>query len=68
MVTQLLAHVPGWLEGVAIAVTPASEQPDGDDSPWSWTPAGMTLHVIEEVFQHAGHVDITTDLLIADNS
>lgn len=30
---------------------------------WSWSVGGIMAHVIEELFQHAGHVDITTDLL-----
>lgn len=30
---------------------------------WSWSVGGIMAHVIEELFHHAGHVDITTDLL-----
>jgi hypothetical protein len=30
---------------------------------WSWSVGGIMAHVIEELFQHAGHVDITTDLI-----
>lgn len=64
-VSEVLAEVPGWLERIAVADAAASAQPDDEDPPWSWTPAGMTLHVIEELFQHAGHVDITTDVLLS---
>jgi len=33
------------------------------DRVWPWTTASICLHVVEELFQHAGHVDITADLL-----
>ena len=33
--------------------------------PWPWTVGAIVVHVIEEVFQHAGHIDITADLLLA---
>jgi hypothetical protein len=34
---------------------------------WPWTTSAIMLHVIEELFQHAGHVDVTADLLVAED-
>ncbi len=30
---------------------------------WSWSVGAIMAHIIEELFQHAGHVDITSDLI-----
>ena len=39
------------------------ESATADNRCWPWTTASICLHVVEELFQHAGHVDITADLL-----
>ncbi len=64
-VAALLRELPDWLQRVSVADRAAAPRPDGGAPDWSWTPAGMTLHVIEELFQHCGHVDLTADLLLA---
>jgi hypothetical protein len=60
-------RLPGLVEGVVDAGAPAAPALRFD-RPWPWTVGAIVLHVIEELFQHAGHVDITTDLVLAARS
>ena len=63
-VHDLLARLPAMLAAVARADAAAVPRPERADPVWPWTPPGITLHVLEELFQHAGHVDLTVDLLL----
>jgi uncharacterized damage-inducible protein DinB len=36
-----------------------------DELPGGATPASIVVHVVEEVFQHTGHMDIAADVLLA---
>lgn len=64
-VDELRHDLPGLLARLEATEGAAASRPDGVDPAWSWTPSGMALHVIEELFQHAGHADLTSDLLLA---
>ena len=64
-VDALRLELPGLLARVAAAGRAASVKPDGASPAWRWTPPGMLLHVLEELFQHAGHADLTADILLA---
>jgi len=63
-VDEFLKRLPTLLEQVHSApeINRAAALPSGDAQRWSMTNAGVLLHVIEELFQHAGHADITADL------
>lgn len=69
---QLLADVDAFKAGLAGLVEqalnagPVVDLPpmqSGGERQWPETNASVVLHVIEEVFQHAGHVDMTADLV-----
>lgn len=65
-VGQLRSRLPMLVEQVVRTPVPESaylEPATRDDRAWPWTTASICLHVIEELFQHAGHVDLTADLL-----
>ena len=36
-----------------------------DELPGGATPASIVVHVVEEVYQHTGHMDIAADVLLA---
>ncbi len=62
------ARLPGLLRDVTQTSEPVSahlEAVTASSRRWPWTTGAIVLHVVEELFQHAGHVDITTDLLAA---
>ena len=61
------ARLPELVAAVARRPEPAAPALDFD-RPWPWTVGAIVLHVIEELFQHAGHVDITTDLVLSDHA
>ena len=62
-VDDFRARLPALLAAVEQTSVPAlPKRPDHDEA-WAWTTSSIVLHVIEELFQHAGHVDITADLL-----
>ncbi len=66
VVAQFRSTLPALLDHVVRTPEPRSaylESRTADDRAWPWTTASICLHVIEELFQHAGHVDITADLL-----
>lgn len=66
MVNQFRSSLPELVRQVARTAQPESGHLDSltaEDRAWPWTTASVVLHVIEELFQHAGHVDITADLL-----
>ena len=65
MVERTLEATRGDLERIAIGDTDADPVlrqflPGGDESDDS-----LVLHVIEELFQHLGHMEITADVLLA---
>ena len=62
-VDELLARIPDVLAEIDRLDAPRTDPLGDRRPPWPWTPAGVVLHVIEELFQHAGHADITADLL-----
>ena len=64
-VDRLRERLPAMLAAIDLTDGAATARPEGVEPAWTWTPTGMFLHVIEELFQHAGHADITADLLRA---
>lgn len=69
-VARFRSGLPGLLDQVAQTEVPRSaglEAATSTSRRWSWTTGSIVLHVIEELFQHAGHVDITADLLTAEH-
>lgn len=70
LVDQFRSTLPELVEHAVNTPAPAStylEAKTADHRVWPWTTASICLHVVEELFQHAGHVDITADLLTEDN-
>jgi len=64
-VDQFLTELPTLLQSVHAApeIDATAALPSGGEQRWPMTNAGVLLHVIEELFQHAGHAEITADLL-----
>jgi hypothetical protein len=61
--------LPALMDEVAEAPEPRSsylEAATASFRSWPWTTGSIVVHVIEELFQHAGHVDLTADLLAAE--
>ena len=53
---------------LSAAAAPASVRPDPDDpepEPYSKTKGAVLVHVLEELFQHLGQMEITRDALVA---
>ena len=49
------------------AAPPAGVRPDPDEAvPYAETKGSVLLHILEELFQHLGQMEITRDALIAD--
>lgn len=68
MVAAFTSRLPDLLDEVAANAVPVSsnlERVTASSREWPWTTASIVLHVVEELFQHAGHVDITADLVLA---
>lgn len=68
LVGELRARLPALVDQLARTPVPRSapvEHLTAGERAWPWTTGAICLHVIEELFQHAGHVDITADLLTA---
>lgn len=66
IVGDLRVRLPTLLAEVVATDSPASPELallSRSERVWPWTTSAMVLHVIEELFQHAGHVDLTADLL-----
>lgn len=56
-----------WVDDVAgydAGAVPRGEAPRDDDDPEVITQGFVALHVIEELYQHLGHVDLTVDVLL----
>lgn len=62
-VAAFRARLPGLLENVAASPEPAHGLSELVD--WSFSTTGVVLHVIEELYQHLGHIDLTVDLLVS---
>ena len=61
--------LPALMDEVAETPEPRSsylEAATASIRSWPWTTGSIVVHVIEELFQHAGHVDLTADLLAAE--
>jgi hypothetical protein len=55
------------LSGLDPLATPGSVRPDpAEPVPYSETKGAVLLHILEELFQHLGHMEITRDMLQAD--
>ncbi len=67
-VEAFIHQLPALLAAVESNRTPVSAELDPTQSlrTWPWTTNAIVLHVIEELFQHAGHVDISAGLLLRD--
>ncbi len=68
LVAAFRSRLPVLLDQVAATLHPVSahlETVTAPDRTWPWTTGSIVLHVVEELFQHAGHVDLTADLLTA---
>ncbi len=66
LVAQFRSALPELVELAMNTPVPESaylEAVTAEERAWPWTTASICLHVVEELFQHAGHVDITADLL-----
>jgi Protein of unknown function (DUF664) len=49
-------------------VAPANVQPDPEDpAPYHEVKGAVLLHILEELYQHLGQMEITRDLLLADH-
>lgn len=68
LVSRFRSELDTLLPAVLATISPAMVQPDDHDGGWPWTTNAIVLHVIEELFQHAGHVDITCDLVLRGRS
>jgi hypothetical protein len=69
LVGRFRSELPDLIEQVARTPQPRSAYMESATAPlraWPWTTASIVLHVIEELFQHAGHVDVTADLLATE--
>ena len=69
LVKRFRSELPALIEEVAQTPEPLSshiESATAEYREWPWTTASIVLHVIEELFQHAGHVDVMADLLTAE--
>lgn len=63
LVGEFLHRLPELQAAVHLADEPA--RPADEFVPdWPWTVGAIVLHVIEELFQHAGHIDVTADLVL----
>ncbi len=70
LVGRFRSTLPELVRRAVNTPTPRSaslEAVTAEDRTWPWTTASICLHVVEELFQHAGHVDITADLLSRGN-
>lgn len=70
LVERFRSTLPDLMEQVARTPEPQSsylESATESFRTWPWTTASILLHVVEELFQHAGHVDITVDLLAGES-
>ncbi len=66
LVAEFVSRLPDLAAEAALEPQPRSTYLEPATAPirtWPWTTASIILHVIEELFQHAGHVDVTADLL-----
>jgi hypothetical protein len=55
------------LSGLDPWSTPGSVRPDlADPVPYSETKGAVLLHILEELFQHLGQMEITRDMLLAE--
>lgn len=66
LVAKFKSRLPDLAAEAARARQPKSAYLESATAPiraWPWTTGSIVLHVIEELFQHAGHVDVTADLL-----
>jgi hypothetical protein len=61
-VAAFKAELPTMVRTACDVETPGSDYLQ-DFGWWPYTTAGVTLHVLEELYQHLGHIDITVDLL-----
>lgn len=64
-VAQFRERLPMLVDAAHAAppVGGAAGLPSGGEQRWPWTNGGIILHVMEELFQHAGHAEVTADLL-----
>jgi uncharacterized protein DUF664 len=54
------------IEGLVALDVPTQVVRDPDDpAPYSGTKGAVLLHILEELFQHLGHMEITSDMLQA---
>lgn len=68
-VAAFRAAIPNIMDQVVRTPEPQSGHLQAETASFrkgSWTNGSILLHVIAELFQHAGHVDITADLLSSD--
>ncbi len=50
------------------AAAPANVRPDPEDpAPYDLAKGAVLLHILEELYQHLGQMEITRDLLLADH-
>ncbi len=62
-VSDLRTKLPTLLAAADAVDVPARPEYAGFlDTPWSVD--AVVFHIIDEIFQHAGHVDMTTDLVL----
>ncbi|MCH7790565.1 MAG: DUF664 domain-containing protein [Acidobacteria bacterium] len=61
-VVQFKSELPAMVRAACAVDAPLNAE-WRDFGWWPFTTVGVSLHVIEELYQHLGHVDITVDLL-----
>jgi len=66
LVSRFRRDLNALLPAVLATDVPQLSAPAAHGRVWPWTTTAIVLHVIEELFQHAGHVDVTTDLVLRD--
>ncbi len=63
LIETWLDEIPSVVEQVLLRDQPAIET--DRNLPWPFTIDGVILHVLEEVYQHAGHIDVIADSIAA---
>jgi hypothetical protein len=68
-VAQARRRLSQDLSGLESAEEPAHVRRDPDDPvPYTETKGAVLLHVLEELFQHLGHMELTRDILLSEAS
>ena len=64
-IDSFLERLPGLVERASV-VDPLPDHEVSIFYDWPWTTPAVLLEVVEEMYQHLGHIDLTADLLTAE--